>query len=116
MRAFEQAQLDQLHRELVSHVRRTDSEIPPSLDLERAIAEAVHDSVKLNFSKRADAARYVLLLYLLGPDFKTDPSRVWFRNILDNPNMPLEKKMAAWCAYGEASLGARFQKVMTPRV
>jgi len=40
-----------------------------------------------------DVARFIDLMYLLSPDFDSNPQSAWIRDVLSDPQIPDDKKM-----------------------
>jgi hypothetical protein len=115
MLAFEEAQLAQFRIDVLAHLERYDPEATKLQGRERVarmIADAVARAARLPLVSREDALRYVIFVYLFGPEFESDPKYPWSQESFEDVELTLRQKLDIFCVYGEHILGSRFHRVM----
>lgn len=62
-------------------------------DVQKSIQAGIKRAAVHGMMAEYDVARFIDLMYLLSPDFDSDPKTSWIRTVLDDPEVHPRKKM-----------------------
>ena len=65
----------------------------PTQDVEKSIQAGIRRAAMYGLIAEYDVARFIDLMYLLSPDFDSNPKTSWIRAVLDDPEVHPRQKM-----------------------